>query len=102
RSLIFVSLFLAYHANRTVLIALFSFPVAVSFVISGLLIDPSIPSSDKLQLYSLIIDRFDQVFQYSIVLSLLLALAVVLLGLFKYLLDRVNGQRSIVAEELGH
>ncbi len=97
RSLIFVSGFLVYQAYRYVLIAIFCFPVAACYVISGLLLDPAIPANSKHQLFKLIIDRFDQVFYYSVTMSLLLALAVSLLGLFKYYLGRLNNRRKASA-----
>ncbi len=88
--LISASLFLVYHSYRGLLLAVFSFPVAASFVISGLLLDPSIPVSAKQDLLPLIIERFDWVFINSISLALIMAFAVMLLGPIRYGLARFN------------
>jgi hypothetical protein len=69
--------FLAYQALRFLLIAVFSFPVAMIYVISALLLDPSVPETYKHRLPQLIIDRFDTVFQYSVSLAILLAISIV-------------------------
>jgi hypothetical protein len=80
--------FLAYHISRIILIAVFSFPVALIYVISALLLDPTVPDSSKSRLPQLVIDRFDQVFQYSVTLAILLSLSVMVLLLLKRLKDR--------------
>lgn len=81
---------LVYHGYRGLLCAVFSFPVAASFVISGLLLDPTIPASAKQNLLLLIIERFDLVFTDSVTLSVIMALAVLLLEPFKYGLVRIR------------
>jgi hypothetical protein len=83
--------FLAYQALRFVLIAVFSFPVAMIYVISALLLDPSVPETYKHRLPQLIIDRFDTVFQYSVTLAILLALGIVAVLLLGRLRNRFSG-----------
>jgi ABC-type multidrug transport system fused ATPase/permease subunit len=80
---------LAYQALRFILIAVFSFPVALIYVISALLLDPSIPASSKHHLPQLVIDRFNQVFQYSVTLAILLSVCVLGLVLLKSLRERL-------------
>lgn len=84
------SAFLVYQALRFVLIAVFSFPVALIYVITALLLDPSVPEDSKHRLPQLVIDRFDQVFQYSVTLAILFTFGVLCLLLLKGLCDRLS------------
>ncbi len=84
--------FLAYQALRFILIAVFSFPVALIYVISALLLDPSVPEASKHRLPQLIVDQFDTVFQYSVTLAILLSLGI--LGLL--MLGRLRARLSMV------
>jgi len=82
--------FLTYQVTRFVLVAVFSFPVALIYVVSAVLLDPSIPVTSKYRLPQLLIDRFDQVFHYSVTLAILLSLGVSCLLLLKGALERLN------------
>jgi hypothetical protein len=90
------SAFLAYQSLRFVLIAVFSFPVALIYVISALLLDPTVPEASKHRLPQLVIDRFDQVFQYSVTLAILLTLGVMGLLLLKSLRERLLSRKVAV------
>ncbi len=90
RRVLNAGLFLVYHSYRGLLFAVFSFPVAASFVISGLILDPSIPASAKVDLLPLIIQHYDRVFSDSLTLAIIMAFAIVLLGPFKYGLVRFS------------
>jgi hypothetical protein len=91
--------FLAYQSLRFILIAVFSFPVALIYVVSALLLDPSVPEASKHRLPQLIVDQFDTVFQYSVTLAILLALGVLGLVLLKGLRNRLSQHKRFVFVE---
>lgn len=85
---------LMYQLARFVLIAVFSFPVALIYAITALLLNPSIPETARHRLPELIIDRFDQIFQYGVTLAVLLAIAVTVVLLLKNMKNRFVGVRN--------
>jgi hypothetical protein len=90
KKVIRLGVFLAYQSLRFILIAVFSFPVSLIYVISALLLDPSVPDASKHRLPQLIIDRFDQVFQYSVTLAILFSFGVLCVFLLKRLFERLS------------
>ncbi|MEW8139476.1 MAG: hypothetical protein AB2761_20625 [Candidatus Thiodiazotropha endolucinida] len=81
---------MGYQLSRYILVAVFSFPVALVYILSALLLDPSVPASQKHRLSELIIDRFDQIFQYSVTLALLLSVGVSLVMWFRSAKERLS------------
>lgn len=86
--------FLAYQVTRFVLVAVFSLPVALVYVISALLLDPSLPEASKQRLPQLLIDRFEQVFHYGITLAILLSFGILWLLILKGVLKRLTTDAS--------
>ena len=79
RRIAYVLVSLVYYFYRLLLTALMCLPLGMLFVISGLLLDPSIPGSARSDILQLVIDGFEQIFYYSVVISFLLSLAILFL-----------------------
>ena len=79
-----------FQMLRFTLVAIFSFPVALLYIISALILDPSIPESAKHRLPELVIDQFEKVFQYSVTLAILLSLAVMFTLFLTRARDRID------------
>jgi hypothetical protein len=86
---------IGYQLSRFIIVAVFSFPVALIYIISALLLDSSVPEAQKHRLPDLLIDRFDQVFQYSVTLAMLLSVGVVVLIWFKTAKERLSLKMAI-------
>jgi cytosine/uracil/thiamine/allantoin permease len=75
----YVIVSILYYLYRILLTALLCLPLGMLFVVSGLLLDPSIPGSAKNDILPLVIDGFEQIFYYAFAVSILLSLAILLL-----------------------
>jgi hypothetical protein len=91
-----LTLGIGYQLSRFIIVAVFSFPVALIYIISALLLDPSVPEAQKHRLPDLLIDRFDQVFQYSVTLAMLLSVGVVILIWFKTAKERLSLKMTMI------
>ena len=79
RKIAYVLVSLVYYLYRLLLTALMCLPFGMFIVVSGLLLDPSISGSARSDILQLVIDGFEQIFYYTVAVSILLSLAVLLL-----------------------
>jgi hypothetical protein len=79
RRIAYVLVSLVYFLYRLLLTALLCLPLGMFIVISGLLLDPAIAGSVRSDMLQLVIDGFEQIFYYTVAVSILLSLAVLLL-----------------------
>jgi cytosine/uracil/thiamine/allantoin permease len=79
RRIAYVLVSLVYYLYRLLLTALMCLPLGMFIVVSGLLLDPAIPGSARSDIQQLVLDGFEQIFYYTVAVSILLSLAVLFL-----------------------
>ena len=83
RKIAYVLVSLVYYLYRLLLTALMCLPFGMFIVVNGLLLDPSISGSARSDILQLVIDGFEQIFYYTVAVSILLSLAVLFLDPLK-------------------
>ena len=68
-----------YYLLKYTVTCVYTFPVGFFFVLCSMLLDPSIVAGDKYNVLQMIVDNFQNVFNYSFTLTLGISLVVMLL-----------------------
>lgn len=87
-----------WYVLKFCIVCFYTLPVSFFFVFSTIMINPSILSEHRMDIFQLVFDHYDKLFQYSITITVVMAFIVMMinpagqiLGLLKqYLLNRMS------------
>lgn len=79
-----------WYVCKFSLVCFYTLPVSFFFVFSTIVINPSILSSQRRDLFQLIFDHYDKLFQYSISITVAVSFIVMIMSPLKYALASVS------------